>query len=113
MQDLTGSSEDYQKQLYFALFLLLRDISKSGCFENNSSKCSFHIRNCKMGLTANIKWTVIGGINFLLVLASIGSVSFGSYLINKFSGVEALKTKSFGLSAPLWLIVLGMKYGRK
>ena len=66
-----------------------------------------------MGLTANIKWTVIGGINLILVLASIGSIGFGSYLIHKFSGVKALETKSFGLSAPLWLIVLGIRSSKK
>ena len=62
-----------------------------------------------MALSADIfKWTVLGGINLLLFLASIGSIVFGSYLIIlKDKAGEDFQMTQFGFSAPVWFIVLG------
>ena len=63
-----------------------------------------------MALSSDIfKWTVLGGINLLLFLASIGSIAFGSYsIILKDKAGEDFQMTEFGFSAPVWFIVLGI-----
>ena len=61
-----------------------------------------------MGLFAvGFKWTVIGGINFFLCLASIGLITFGGILSNKLPGSLELGG-TMGLKAPIYLIIIGV-----